>query len=103
MRDSRAPRTPDKEKRRYNQHRAASDFVGESSGDKCAHRATEEERGHVESRTEIRSVKRPVERVHRAIDDAAVETKKKTTQSRDGRNRDDVKPIAPHLAESFRE
>jgi hypothetical protein len=48
-------------------------------------------------------VKRPVKRVHRSIDDAAVEPKQKTAQGRDRGNRNDIKSAARHAVRSFRD
>src|SRR5205085_7543451 len=73
--DSRTPRAPDKKNRGNDQDCATAPFIGKSAGDERAHRAAEENRGHVEPRTEIRGVKRPVERVDRSIDYTAVEPK----------------------------
>jgi hypothetical protein len=44
----------------------------------------------------MRSVKGMVQRVHRPIDDAAIEPKEKTTKGRDRRNRNDVKAMLVH-------
>jgi hypothetical protein len=82
MRYPRAPRAPEEKKSGDDQDRTASELVRERPREESSDGAAKEERRHVEPGAEVGGMKGPVERVHGPIDDAAVETKKKTTERR---------------------